>query len=91
MKEVVKKLAEEQVAFIESEFGISRAELEAMSEDDLYDRVYDPACVIEEVETVATIDDDSDLSERGKIASELVTVLGNAIEETGEEGVRAAG
>ena len=79
MIEVVKKLTKEQLDFIAKEFGIGFEALLALNEDELYDKVYDPCCVIEEIETVQTLDDNSNISDRGQTASELVTLLGNTI------------
>lgn len=77
MTEAVSKLNKEQLAFIQSEFGIDKEQLEAMSEDELYDEVYDKCCDIE-VETTCEAGD-KELSERGKIAESLVTLLGNTL------------
>ena len=79
MIETVKKLSEQHLKFIEEEFGIDSDSLTVFDKDQLYEKVYDPCCVIEEKEIVATIDDDSELSERGKTASEIVTILGETI------------
>ena len=79
MIEVVKNLTKEQLDFIVNEFGIGFKPLLALNEDELYDKVYDPCCVIEEIETVQTLDDNSNISDRGQTASELVTLLGNTI------------
>lgn len=81
MKQVISNLSEEQNKFIQTEFNISEEELKSMTDDEIYERIYDPCCVIEEVETVATIDDDSELSDRGRIASDIVTLLGETIED----------
>lgn len=81
MKQVISNLSEEQNRFIQTEFNISEEELKNMTDDEIYERIYDPCCVVEEVETVATIDDDSELSDRGRIASDIVTLLGETIED----------
>ena len=79
MIEAAPELTKEQIDFIAREFGIDEEALKQLDDDAIYDKVYDPCCVIEEVETVATLDDDSDLSERGRIAESIVTLLGNTI------------
>ena len=80
MSEAVKKLTDEQVEFIESELGISADRRAELDENALYDDVYAPCCDIEEVEVVKTIDNGSELSDRGRIAADIVTALGNAID-----------
>ncbi len=79
MIDTVKELTEQHLKFIEEEFGIDSDSLTTFDKDRLYEKIYDPCCAIEEVETVATLDDDSELSERGKNASEIVTILGKTI------------
>lgn len=79
MTKKVKELSKEQLDFIRAEFGFNEEQLQAMSSDELYDKVYDPCCAIEEVEIVATLDDDSELSANGRLASEIVTILGEAL------------
>ena len=80
MINAVKEMNKQQIEFIEKEFGIDSDSLTVLDEDKIYEKIYDPCCVIEEVETVATLDDNTELSERGKIASEIVTLLGNEID-----------
>lgn len=76
MKEALKDLTKEQIAFICDECGISEEELFALSEDDLYDKVYDAMCDIE----IAEIPNgDEEESEHCAAASEIVTILGNAM------------
>ncbi len=82
MKEVIKNLSQKQLDFIHSELGYDKEHLDAMSEDEFYDNVYDKCCDIE-VETTCEAGD-GELSERGKIAESLVTVLGNSIEDVEE-------
>ncbi len=79
MTEAVSELNKEQVDFIARELGISEDALKQLDEDALYEKVYDPCCVIEEVETVATLDDGSKLSDKGRIAAGIVTLLGDTI------------
>ena len=79
MIESVKELTEQQFKFIEEEFGYDSDSVTVFDEDELYEKIYDPCCVIEEKEIVATLDDDSELSERGRLASDIVTILGKTI------------
>lgn len=81
MTKAISDLNDEQLGFIHAEFGVAKEQLFSMSDSEIYDAIYDKCCVIEEVETVATLADDSELSERGRIAAEIVTVLGGAIED----------
>lgn len=69
-------LSDEQLSFICSECHVSEEELLAMNDDDLYDRVYDPMCDIETEETPC---DDSPESEHCRMASDIVTILGDAL------------
>ena len=63
-----------QKKFICDEAGISIEELNAASEKQL-DEIYDMLCEIEESIS------DSELSDRGKLAESLVTLMGNALAE----------
>ena len=65
-----------QNKFICDEAGISIEELNAASEKQL-DEIYDMLCEIEIEESIS----DSDLSDRGKLAESLVTLMGNALAE----------
>lgn len=82
MKEALDKLTVEQIDFICTECQISKEELFALDEDALYDHVYDVMCDIELAEIP---DDDSEESERCKMASDIVTELGNALAK--EQGI----
>ena len=76
MKEALKTLKKEQIDFICTECNISEDDLFALSEDDLYDRVYEVMCDIE----LEEIPDSGETeSERCILASGIVTVLGNAL------------
>jgi hypothetical protein len=81
VKEAIQYLTDEQLAFIEKEFGFNEQALLAMDEDSLYDKVYDECCAIEEIETVAADDSHADLSKRGELAADIVTILGNTLWE----------
>lgn len=76
MKEVLKELTPEQVSFICEECSITEEQLNDMSEDELYDSVYDVLCDIEIAETPSNNDP---LTARGQMAEDLVTLLGNTL------------
>lgn len=76
MKEVLKDLTKKQIKFICKECNITKEELFAMDDDTLYDKVYDVMCDIEIAETPSS---DDPLTEHCKMASDLVTVLGNTL------------
>ena len=80
MSEVLQYLTDEQKLFLKSELGFDEQALSSMNDDELYDKVYDPLCVIEEVETVAAEMNVRALSDRGRIAADIVTTLGNALD-----------
>lgn len=77
MTEVLNELTEEQIEFICNECSITEDELFAMDDDELYSGVYDVMCDIEIAEIPSS--DDEDESERCRLASEIVTELGNAL------------
>lgn len=79
MKQALEKLSAEQIQFICNECIITEEELLAMSEDELYDRVYDVMCDIE-LEELPDSDSEKE-SERCEMASDIVTELGNALAE----------
>ncbi len=74
---VVKDMNSEQFRFIEKELRISKVELLNMSEEEISAKVYDVLCDIEVEETLSS--GDNDLTYRGKMADELVTLFGIAI------------
>lgn len=78
MKEVLKDLTKKQVDFICKECNIMEDELFGMDDDALYDKVYDVMCDIECAETPSS---DEPLSEHCEMASELVTILGNTLDD----------
>lgn len=80
MKEALDKLTAEQIDFICAECQISKEELFALDEDTLYDRVYDVMCDIELAEI--PVSDKEEESERCKMASSIVTDLGNALAQS---------
>ncbi len=83
MKEVLKELTKEQIEFIEQECGIDRETLFSMSEEALYDDVYDIMCDIE-IDEIPDSDEEEE-SERCIMASDIVTLLGNTMEIPDEE------
>lgn len=76
MVEARKILSEEQIKFICVECNISQDELMQLDEDGLYDIVYEKMCDIEIAEVPI---DDTPESDRCIIASDIVTILGNAL------------
>lgn len=76
MVEAVKVLDDEQIKFICNECNITKDELMQMDEDKLYDVVYDAMCDIEIAEAPS---DDTPESDHCIMASDIVTILGNAL------------
>ena len=83
MKEVLKELGSEEIQFICKECLVTEEQLFAMSEDELYDSVYEVMCNIE-IDEVCSADGEEE-SERCEIASDIVTAFGNALAK--EDGV----
>lgn len=77
MKEAFGKLSNEQVDFLCDEFGFTKTELKEKTEGE-YDELYDKLCDIEVEETPL---DDTSVSERGEMASSIVTIVGNYFAE----------
>ena len=77
IRSVIEEMTETQIDFICEELKIRKDLLLEASEDDLGE-IYDILCDIESSETPT---DDSPLSERCKIVSDIVTLWGNAIAE----------
>ncbi len=75
-KTVEVALSKEQLDFIQSEFGHDPDALGVLEDDDI-DRLYDRLCDIEVEETMAA--GDGELSDRGKMAESIVTVIGNEL------------
>ena len=69
-------LSNKQIEFIAKECGISKENVEKASNDEAYG-FYDVMCDIEIEETCKAEDDD--LSDRGKMAEEIVTLIGEKI------------
>lgn len=77
MVEAAKELSDAQIHFICRECNITKDQLMQMDEDTLYDVVYDAMCDIEIAE-VPSFDDEPE-SDRCIMASDIVTLLGNAL------------
>lgn len=87
MKKAFESLSQEQFDFIEKEIGKTHENVAAMTESEISD-LYDAIC---DIEVEMTIDaGDGELSERGKIAESIVTIVGNSImEETKKDNSNA--
>jgi hypothetical protein len=77
MKEELKKLSDAQIAFICRECRLNREQLFSLDEDGVYERVYDVMCDIEIAEIPAK--DEEKESRHCRMASRIVTILGNAL------------
>ena len=75
-RDSVKELTQRQIDFICEEAKTKEEELFQMSDNDLYEKVYDVMC---DIECAETPDDGEKLSERCKLASDIVTTMGNAL------------
>lgn len=75
---VLDVLSQTQLDFIEQEFGYTKEAIAAMSDDEI-DELYDQIADIEVDETVDADRDGRDLTERGKTAEGIVTVIGNEL------------
>ena len=77
MEEAIRNLTHEQIKFICDECDVTADELLTLGEDDLYEKVYERLCDVE-IETIPD-DDDEEENDRCKMASDLVTLLGNKL------------
>lgn len=75
---VLDVLSQTQLDFIEQEFGYTKEAIAAMSDDEI-DELYDQIADIEVDETADADRDGRDLTERGKTAEGIVTVIGNEL------------
>ena len=73
MTEEVKKLNSKQFDLIKNEFGLDREEVLSLDMSDLED-LYDKICDIEVEEAEKNV---YPLNERGEIAADIVTILGD--------------
>ncbi len=78
------KFTKKEYAFIEDKFGANKKQVDAYSEDELYD--LQDKCSDLEIEAIEAAGDE-DLSDEGKTAAEIVTKIGNTLcpEEDDEE------
>lgn len=74
----IKTLNESQIVFLSKEMNFSEESLLGMSEDELRN-VFDKVCDIEIDEACNAADE---ISERGKMAADIVTVISNAIQKS---------
>lgn len=81
-KAVEDALSKEQLDFIQTEFGHDPDALGVLEDDDI-ERLYDRLCDIEIEETMAA--GDGELSERGKMAESIVSVIGNELYRPADE------
>ncbi len=81
-KAVEDALSKEQLDFIQAEFGHDPDALGVLEDDDI-DRLYDRLCDIEVEETMAA--GDGELSERGKMAESIVSIIGNELYRPDDE------
>lgn len=81
-KAVEDALSKEQLDFIQTEFGHDPDALGALEDDDI-DSLYDRLCDIEVEETMAA--GDGELSERGKMAESIVSIIGNELYRPDDE------
>lgn len=77
-EDALRDLTETQIDFICKEFEITKDELFSESEDSIGE-MYDALCDIEVAEV--PVRNDEEESERCKVVSSIVTVLGNAVAE----------
>lgn len=83
-KLVAEKLSDVQFRFILSEFGIDEVAFRALSDDDL-DNLYDEIGFIEVEETMAADEQERELTDRGKVAVSIVTLIGNELYQSDDE------
>lgn len=77
-KLIAGKLSDDQFKFILDEFGVDEDAFLALP-DDALDDLYDEIGFIEVEETMAADDQDRGLSDRGKAAVGIVTLIGNEL------------
>ncbi len=74
----VERLEDEHFVFIQAELGITPEKVFSFTDEEVNERIYEPMCNIEIEETLK---DDEEETERGFIASDIVTILGNSMAE----------
>lgn len=72
IKEQFSKLSEEQIGFILKEFDFERKDLDSFNENVL-EKIY---YALGDIEVSELMEDDENVSERGKMASEIIDILG---------------
>lgn len=77
-KLVARKLSDVQFKFLEDEFGVDEQTFRALS-DDALDALYDEIGFVEVEETMNADKESRDITERGKIAVGIVTLIGNEL------------
>lgn len=75
----VENLEEEHLDFINEELGITEEQISQFTDDEVNDKIYEPMCDIE-IEEISENDSIPE-STRCKIASDIVTILGNSMAE----------
>ena len=75
-RDVISTLKEDEIKFICTEAEITEEELLQMTEEEL-DDIYDLLCDIE----ISEAGKEPEMSDRGRMASEIVSVMGDAIAE----------
>ena len=78
MNDLLQGLTNKQIKFIVAECNINADDIESLDEDSI-NRIYECICDIEVEETINA--GDNELSERGKTAEKIVTMVGNKIKE----------
>ena len=73
--ETIKTLDEEHLNFVCEVWGKDKEYVLSRTNDDDYDELYDILCDIEVEETLKNMF--TDLTKRGKLAEDLVTIIGN--------------
>lgn len=83
-KAILGILSQTQLDFIKQEFGYTKEAVEDMSDEEI-DELYDQIANIEVDETVDADRNGCDLTERGKTAEGIVTVIGNELYRPDDE------
>lgn len=81
---VLRVLSQTQLEFIKEELGNDKDAIRNMGDDEI-DQMYDRICDIEIDETVDADREGRDLTERGKTAEGIVTVIGNELYRPNDE------
>lgn len=81
---VLNLLNDEQFRFIDAELDISKGAISRMSDKEVAE-MYDKICDIEVAETAASENKGEEYSERGLLAEDIVTLIGNELYAIGEE------